>query len=317
MVGEISSSQSKTYRDRRTGRHGLPPGGRAAHRGPVAADDVLRPAGPRRQVQRAAVQHGPPRHLHGQGRHLPRRVAADQPADGALRRRRRGQRGPGRAVAGDDRPALPALPGDQGRRVVGPPEGDHASPGPWSTRCRSCSPSRSAATTTCSTRARRSTWIHAPETWAQIKQGPAPLPVRGGAGHPAGARPAPARRAGHGRQAAHGWRRRAAGGVRRAAAVRAHRRPARDRRADRAGPRPALPDEPAAPGRGRLRQDPGGAARDAARRRLGRPGRAARADRGARPAAPPLDHRAARRPRRRRDARRRARRPRSSCSPAR
>ena len=79
-----------------------------------------------------------------------------------------------------------------------------------------------------------------------------------------------------------------------------------------------LPDEPAAPGRGRLRQDPGRAAGDAAGRRLRRPGRAARAHRGAGPAAPPVDHRAARRPGRRRDARRRRRRRRrSSCSPAR
>ena len=74
-----------------------------------------------------------------------------------------------------------------------------------------------------------------------------------------------------------------------------------DRRPDRARPRPAAPDEPAAPGRGRLRQDPGRAARDAARRRLRRPGRAAGAHRGARPAAPPLDHRDARRPRGGRD----------------
>ena len=102
-------------------------------------------------------------------------------------------------------------------------------------------------------------------------------------------------------------RRRAAGGVRRPAAVRAHRRTARDRRPDRARPRPAAPDEPAAPGRGGLRQDAGGAAGDAAHRRLRRPGRAAGADRGARPAAPPLDHRAAGRPGRGRHARRRRR----------
>ena len=136
---------------------------------------------------------------------------------------------------------------------------------------------------------------------------PAPLPLRGGPGHPAGARPAAPRGPGDGRPAARRWRRRAAGGVRRAAAVRAHRGPARDRRADRARPRPAAPDEPAAPGRGRLRQDPGRAAGHAAGGRLGRPGRAAGAHRGARPAAPPLDHRDARRPRRRRDARRRGR----------
>ena len=85
---------------------------------------------------------------------------------------------------------------------------------------------------------------------------------------------------------------------------RASARSARRSRRDLAA---AAPDEPPAPGRGRLRQDAGRAARDAARRRLRRPGGAARADRGARPAAPPLDHRDARRPRRRRDARRRRR----------
>ena len=73
---------------------------------------------------------------------------------------------------------------------------------------------------------------------------------------------------------------------------------------DRGRPRAAAPDEPPAPGRGRLRQDARRAPRDAPGRRLRRPGRAAGADRGARPAAPAVDHRDARRPRRRRDARR-------------
>ena len=79
------------------------------------------------------------------------------------------------------------------------------------------------------------------------------------------------------------------------------RGPGRGRCPDRARPRPAAPDEPPAPGRGGLRQDPGRAAGDAARGRLRGPGRTARADRGARPAAPPLDHRDARRPGGRRD----------------
>ena len=166
---------------------------------------------------------------------------------------------------------------------------------------------RARATTTCSTSAPRSSGSTRPHDYGQITSGAAPVPVRGGAGHPARAGPpaprgARARRPGADRRAG-----RAARGVRRAAAVRAHRRAARDRRRDRARPGPAAPDEPAAPGRGRLRQDAGRAAGDAARRRLRRPGGAARADRGARPAAPPLDHRAARRPRRRRDARRRRR----------
>ncbi len=84
---------------------------------------------------------------------------------------------------------------------------------------------------------------------------------------------------------------RSAGRVRRPAAVRADHRPARDRRRARGGPRPPAPDEPAAPGRGRLRQDPGGGARHAPHRRLRWPGRAAGADRSAGPAAPPVDHR--------------------------
>ena len=72
--------------------------------------------------------------------------------------------------------------------------------------------------------------------------------------------------------------------------------------ASRAHPLP--PDEPAAPGRGRLRQDPRRAAGDAAGRRRRRPGGPAGTHRGAGPAAPPLDQRDARRPRPGRDARR-------------
>ena len=56
-------------------------------------------------------------------------------------------------------------------------------------------------------------------------EGPAPLPVRGGPGHPARPRPEPPRRAPDGREATDRRGRRAAGGVRRAAAVGAHRRP--------------------------------------------------------------------------------------------
>ena len=99
-----------------------------------------------------------------------------------------------------------------------------------------------------------------------------------------------------------------AGRVRRAAAVRADRGPARRsaRRSRDLAPRP--PDAPAAPGRGRLRQDRRRAAGDARGGRRRRPGRAARADRGARPAAPPVDHRDARRPRAGGHARRRRRR---------
>ena len=167
---------------------GLPPGGRAAHRGPLAADVLLRPAGPRRQVQRAAVQPGAARHLHGQGRHLPRRVAADQPADGALRRRRRGERGPGRAVPRDDRPALPDLPARPRTSSRGTSRRRSPSRGPWSTRCPSCFPTRSAAEFKLLDARTALDRVHAPETWARDQARAAALPVRGGPGHPAGAR---------------------------------------------------------------------------------------------------------------------------------
>ena len=117
----------------------------------------------------------------------------------------------------------------------------------------------------------------------------------------------------------HRRRRRAAGGVRRAAAVRAHRaasaRSAREIEHDLAQPHPM----------NRLLQGEVGSGKTlvalrAMLRVVDSGGQAAllAPDRGARPAAPPLDHRAARRPRGRRDARRRRRgAPPSSCSPAR
>ncbi len=59
-------------------------------------------------------------------------------------------------------------------------------------------------------------------------------------------------------------------GLRRPAALPAHRRAARDRRPRRGGAGPRPPDEPAPPGRGRLGQDARRPARDAAGRRLRR-----------------------------------------------
>ncbi len=75
--------------------------------------------------------------------------------------------------------------------------------------------------------------------------------------------------------------RRAAGRLRRAAAVRADPRPDRGQRADHGRDRPAPPDAAAAAGRGRLGQDPGRPAGDVGGGRGRRPGRAAGADRGA------------------------------------
>ena len=313
VVGEIASSEQLTYTDRRTGR--------PAYR----LETVLRTDGPALRMTFFAKNQAPPQWQQrrlpaGASRALPRQggqfrgdVAADQPRDGALRRRRRG-RGRGRLAARRDRRLYPIYPLTKGveswdlqravtfaRSVVDDlPE---VIPEPVRARVR---------------RSRRAPGLRLDPRPRRLRPGrtrPTPVPLRGGAGHPAragagaGARPrarapAPATAA-----TARCWR---------AFDARlpfdAHRGQREVGARDRGRPRAAAPDEPAAAGRGRLRQDPGRAARDAAGRRLRRPGRAARADRGARPAAPPLDHRDARRPRRRRDARRRRRgAPGSSC----
>ncbi len=304
------AASCRPYRDRRTGRQ--------AYR----LETVLQTDGPRlkmtffaknqhtSQWQANRLAAGRRGVFVGQVSTLPRRLAADQPADDAVRAAvtANAEEGdePGGVVDsfGDLYPIYPQTKGVESwdiqravnfaRSVIDDvpeliPDDD---------------PRRA---TTSSTPAPPSTSIHAPDTFAQVEVGrrryrfeealvtQVVLARRR-------AVPARARRAGPHR------RRRAAGGVRRAAAVRADRRPARGRRGDRGRPRAAAPDEPAAPGRGRLRQDRGRAARDAAGRRLRRAGGAARADRGARPAALPLDHRPARRPGGRRHARRRRRR---------
>ncbi len=103
-------------------------------------------------------------------------------------------------------------------------------------------------------------------------------------------------------------RRRGAGSVRPANAVRADQGAAGDRRADRLGPDHRAPDEPPGSGRGRQRQDRGGAARDAAGGGLRSAGCDARPDRGTRGAARALAARAAWRPCDGRRTRRRGRR---------
>ena len=187
--------------------------------------------------------------------------------------------------------ADPGLPRDQGRpdlddRQRGQAGPRHARPArrtrvpPTIRPGRSCRPS---------TRAMRA--MHAPDDWrGSGRRRKQPAELGRGVRAPARARPAPA------------WPRPSnpatprparPGGllddVRRAAAVRAHRRPARGRRDARGRARRVAPDAPPAAGRGRLGQDGRRAAGDAAGRRRRRTGRAARADRGARRAARPHD----------------------------
>ena len=214
------------------------------------------------------------------------------------RRLRRDVRGGGRV----DQGAVPALPPDQGRRLVGPPARDRvrAHRRRRGRRPVAGGPARRARP------ARPDDGVPARPRTRLVGPGqhrPAPLPVRRGAGDPAGAGPTQGR-AGAARWPGPHRGRRPARRLRRAAPVLPHPRAGGGVGRDRRRPRASPPDEPAAPGRGRLRQDHRRAPRDAPGRRLRRSGRAPGADRGAGPAAPAVDHRDARRPRRRRHARR-------------
>ena len=227
LVGEIARSELKTYQDRRTRR--------PAYR----LETVLQTDGPRLKMtffaknQGTAGWHarrlgvGPPRRLRRAGQHLPRRVAADQPEDGAVRyRQRRGGRG-GRGRRQLRRP-LPDLPADQGRGVVGHPARGQLRP-LGDRRGARAGPRRHPGQVR---RGRRAQGRRPDPRARQLRPGrgrPPSLPLRGGAGHPGRARPAAGVPPHPGRAGPH-RRRRPAGGVRRAAAVRADRRAARDRR---------------------------------------------------------------------------------------
>ena len=310
------SSAVKTYQDRRTGR--------TAYRQEV----VLRTEGPslrmsffaqNKRIGRVATSGGSPTGAAASSWARPAPSAAsgssptrrwccsapdDEDADGL--------RG---AVARVDRRALPDLPAHQGRRVVGPPEGDQLRADRRRRAARAAARRRSGRSTTCSTPATALDWIHAPDTWGQIKRAQhryrfeealvtqLVLGRRRRAVRAMGARP---RDGGD-------------GGLLAAFDARLPFELTRGQveigaqiEHDLGQPHPM----------NRLLQGEVGSGKTLVALRAmlrvvdsGRPGRAARAHRGARPAAPPLDHRAARRPGRRRDAGRG--RPRSSCSPAR
>ena len=101
VVGEIVRSELKTYQDRRTRRPAYRLETVLQTDGPAAEDDVLRQEPGHRRVARPAPRRRPPWRLRRAGQHLPRRVAADQPEDGAVRRQRR-RGGRGRAASVDN-----------------------------------------------------------------------------------------------------------------------------------------------------------------------------------------------------------------------
>ena len=177
---------------------GLPRRRDGPHREPLAADVVLRQAPGDGRLARQADARRPARHLPRPGRHLPRRVAADPPADGAVRRAGRGH---GAALAGVDRRLLPDLPAHQGRRVVGPPARHHLRPDRGRRAARAAARRRPAT----ARRARRTPGARLDPRPGHVgpdQARPAPLPLRGGAGHPARPRAAPSRGARDGSPAA-------------------------------------------------------------------------------------------------------------------
>ncbi len=308
VVGEVAGSEVKTY-TRPPHRPHRPTASRPCWPPTApASDDASSPSTRARPSGRPhRCPQGRAGHLHRQGRAVPRQLAAHQPqmvlfGTGGRRRATRS-----RSLEAIARP-LPDLPAHQGRRVLGPPARGHLRPLRRRRRARGLPDGRAQRATSCSTPTRASTGSTPPTTTARSRARRTTSASRR-RWSPSWCSPgAGARSARSGREARDGGDGAllAAFDARLPFELTAGQREIGER--DRRRPRPAAPDEPAAAGRGRLRQDAGRAARDAARRRLRRPGGAARAHRGARPAAPPLDHRAARRPRRRRHARRRRRR---------
>ena len=234
VVGEISASDLRTYREKRTGRPAF------------RLETLLRADGASLQMSFFAKNRGMAAHLEkrlprgrrgdlpGQGVALPQPVAADQPPDGALRQRRGGPRG---AHARDRRRALPDLPPHQGRGVLGHPARRRLRP--HRPRRAPRAPARGRARRARPPRRHPGLLVGPPPRQRGAgAPGPAPLPVRGGPGHPAGAgAPSPRRARPRGPPADRPTRRRPgpAGRLRRAAALRAHR-PASARSAPRSTP---------------------------------------------------------------------------------
>ena len=95
------------------------------------------------------------------------------PHDGAVRRRRATTRRPARLSLDAIKALLPDLPADQGRRLVGPPARDRLRAHRRRRGARPAARRRARASTTCPTSAPRCDWIHAPDTWAQVRTRPA------------------------------------------------------------------------------------------------------------------------------------------------
>ena len=167
VVGEIASSESQDLQGPAHQPDGLPAGGRAPHRRALAADGLLRAEPQDRPTwNERRLQRGAPRHLHGQGRAVPRRVAAHQPAAGAVRHA--ATRTEARAVAGVDqarstrstRSPRASSPGTSRRRS--------ASRGRSSRSCPSCCPTSVRKEYDVLDARTALDWIHAPETRGQI-----------------------------------------------------------------------------------------------------------------------------------------------------
>ena len=219
VVGEIVESDLNTYQDRRTHRPAYRLDTVAGDRRPEAADVVLRQERAHRAVERRPSVGGPARRLR-RVRSAPSATSGSSPTRGwscsASRPARRA-----RTAASSTRfgALYPLYPPDQGRGLLGHPARGELRAQRASTTCPSCCPPRSAPSYDLLD-ARTALDLHPRARRLRAGAGrPAALPVRGGAGHPGGPGPAAGVPARARRPGPHG-RRRAARGLRRAAAVR-------------------------------------------------------------------------------------------------
>ena len=256
VVGEIVRSEVKSYNDRRTGRPAYrleapcsrPTARRCGCRSSPGTSTSA-------DWQAGRLRGRPPRAVHrARSQPFQRPWQLTNPHDGAVRRRGEdGDAGGEAPRQGRCYPIYPLTKGvdswDLQRAVAFALDLVDDLPDLLPDELREAvRPARRAAP--------RCDWIHAPDDYGQVAAAQTPVPLRGGAGHPAGAGPAPrgAARA-RARQARTGDQ----GGLLAAFDARlpfeltGGQREIGEEIEARA--RPAAPDEPPAAGRGRLRQD--------------------------------------------------------------
>ena len=189
VVGEIAAQRAADLPRQAHPPAGVPPRDGAADRRAPAEDDVLRQEPGHGGWQARRLAKGRRGVFVGQVSTVPRRVAAHQPADGAVRGRDASEEDEDGGIVdsfGDLYPIYPQTKGveswDIQRAVNFARSVIDEVPELVPDDVRDEYDVVDARTAV--------DLIHAPDTFAQVERGPAPLPLRGGAGHPGRARPA-------------------------------------------------------------------------------------------------------------------------------